>query len=355
MKPPPRIHLAPAHPCMGWVSMNRCWQALLMESAHDPDVSSLVAPVPVETAARPFWQRQWTRRIAYPWLVRTQVKSGVLHVLDHSFAGLLAQVRAPVRSLVTVHDLIPLTDPGDLSPAQQKRFLKDVSWISRADKVVCVSHHTASEVQRHFAIPDAKLHVIPNGTTRLPAPDVHMRQKLGALPPFILSVGGSRPRKNLHLLAPLAAHLASQGHRATFVRAGAPLDSALAAGIRQHAELHELGSISDAELAAAYAQAALTLVPSTHEGFGLPVLEAMGSGCPVVHSLSTSLPEVAGDAGLGFDATDAAMAARHCYRILNDPALRTQMITAGRQRATHFTWKAHWLALREIYTGLLQS
>lgn len=355
MKLTPRIHLAPAHPCMGWVSMNRCWQALLMESAHDPDVTSLVAPVPVETPARPFVKRQWTRRIAYPWTVRTQVKSGVLHVLDHSFAGLLAQVRAPVRTVVTVHDLIPLTDAGDLTSVQQKRFLKDVTWISRADKVVCVSQHTASEVQRHFSVPDSKLHVIPNGTTRLPEPDAQIGQKLGALPPYILSVGGNRPRKNLQLLVPLAAHLAGMGQRVTFVRAGAPLDAALAAGIRQHAELHELGSVNDAELAAAYSQAALTLVPSTHEGFGLPVLEAMESGCPVVHSLSTSLPEVAGDAGLGFDATDAALAARHCHRLLTDPALRAQMIIAGRQRAAQFTWKAHWLALREIYTGLLQS
>ena len=353
MKQGPVIHLAPAHPCMGWVSMNRYWQALLNESTGDPEVVSLVRPVAVESPSQPRWHRQWIRRIVYPLRVRSCVKSGVLHVLDHSFADLLAHVKPGVRTVVTVHDLIPLTDPADLTATQRARFEKTVSWISHADKVVRVSQHTRTEVQRLLQVQDEKLHVLPNGTSCLPAADERMSRRLTVLPPFILSVGGTRPRKNLELLVPLAEHLAALGTTITMVRIGPPLNESLAAGIRRHATLLELGSVSDAELAAAYSHAALTLIPSFHEGFGLPVLEAMQAGCPVVHSLATSLPEVAGDAGLGFAPSDAALAAVHCQRILSDPGLRDRLISAGHERASRFTWNAHWQGLRAIYTALL--
>ncbi|MEN3940934.1 glycosyltransferase family 1 protein [Prosthecobacter sp. SYSU 5D2] len=351
----PRIHLAPAHPCMGWISMNRYWQALLLESAGDADVRSLFPEVPVESPASPRWVRLWVRRFAYPKLIRSKVKAGVMHLLDHSFADLLKKVPPGVKTVITVHDLIPLTEHSGLTASQQVRFARTVANVALADRVVCVSQHTRSEVRRLLHIPEEKLHVLPNGTSTLPAPEESMRQHLSGLPPFILTVGSSRPRKNLALLPPLARHLAAQGHRATLVRAGDRLDESLASEIRQHADLHELGGVSDAALAAAYATAALTLVPSTHEGFGLPVLEAMHAGCPVVHSLATSLPEVAGEAGLGFDPADAAQAAALCLQILTDPSLRQQKISAGLERAAEFTWKAHWQGLQKIYMELLQS
>ncbi len=356
MKPQaPRIHLAPAHPCMGWVSMNRYWQALTHEAAGDPDVTSLVTAGPVEAPGLSKWRRQWIRRVVYPWIIKTQARAGVLHILDHSFANLLAHARPSVRTVVTVHDLIPLTDPADLTPAQRGRFEKTVSWIPTADRVVCVSEHTRSEVQRLLKVPAEKMTVLPNGASSLPEPDSAMTGKLAALPPFIFSVGNARPRKNLGLLSPLVRHLAEQGISPTIVRAGARLDGSLASEIRRHAALHELGMVTDEELAAAYAQAALTLVPSMHEGFGLPVLEAMQAGCPVVYSLATSLPEVAGDAGLGFDPADAAQAAEQCRRVLSDAALRSRLVTAGRERAARFTWRSHWQGLQEIYHHLLDE
>lgn len=352
MKPAAHIHLAPAHPCMGWVSMNRYWQALRNESAGEGDVSSLVPAGPVEGAPLSWLLRQWTRRVAYPWQVRGQVKEGVLHVLDHSFADLLACMGPRVKTVVTVHDLIPLTDPADLTPAQRARYQKTVAWVARADKVVCVSQHTRGEVRRLLGVAEEKLHVLPNGTSELAMPDERMTRRLAALPPFIFSVGGTRPRKNLGMLVPLTRHLAEQGQRVCIVRAGASLEASLASAIRQHGELVELGLVNDAELAAAYASAALTFVPSLQEGFGLPVLEAMQAGCPVVYSLATSLPEVAGEAGLGFDPEDAGAAAAQCLRVLTDAGTRNQCIAAGHARAAGFTWRAHWLGLRKIYQEL---
>lgn len=355
MKHERRIYLAPAHPCMGWVSMNRYWQALRSESSGDKDVRSVLQAGLVEAPAKSKWKRLWIRRIGYPLLVRSHVRAGVMHVLDHSFADLLAHVPPSVRRVVTVHDLIPLTDPADLTPRQRDRYRKTVNWITQADRVVCVSEHTCREVQRLLKIPDEKLRVLPNGTSLLPPPDAVISQRLSALTPYIFSVGGVRPRKNLKLLIPLAKHLAEKGQRATFVRAGAWLDEDLAGQCRVYADLHELGPVNDAALSAAYTQAALTLVPSLHEGFGLPVLEAMQAGCPVVYSLTTSLPEVAGDAGLSFDPEDVAEVASQCLRVLSDPGLRSRMIALGHQRAASFTWKAHWQGLSEIYDGLLSS
>lgn len=349
----PSVHLAPAHPCMGWVSMNRYWQALRQESAGDSEVMSLLSPGPVEAPPGPPWVRQWNRRVAYPLLVRAKVRDGVLHVLDQSFADLLPHARRGVRTVVTVHDLIPLTDPGDLTPAQRSRYQRTVSYVRRADRVVCVSSYTAGEVQRLLQIPQEKLCVLPNGTSTLPSADGAMSARLKALPPFIFSVGGTRPRKNLKLLVPLARHLAEQGKRVTVVRAGARLEETLAAQIRKHADLHELGSVTDAELSAGYVHAALTLVPSQQEGFGLPVLEAMQAGCPVAYCLATSLPEVAGEAALGFDPENAGQAAQHCLSLLTDTDLRAKLVIAGRARAARFTWKAHWQGLRRIYDELL--
>ncbi|MBB5039578.1 glycosyltransferase family 4 protein [Prosthecobacter dejongeii] len=350
-----RIHLAPAHPCMGWVSMNRYWQALRAESAGDTDVQSLVTEGPLEAPAASRLKRQWIRRIAYPWQVRSKVQNGVLHVLDHSFADLLSQVPSAVKTVVTVHDLIPLTDPGDLTLAQQQRFQKTVRWVAKADRVVCVSQHTAGEVQRLLRVATDKLKVLPNGASKLPEADARMAQRLASLPPYIFSVGGTSPRKNLPFLIPLVKQLAERGQRATVVRAGALLDLALASAIREQGDLIELGPVDDDELAAAYAAAALTLVPSTQEGFGLPVLEAMQAGCPVVYSLATSLPEVAGKAGLGFELTDIHAAASHCWRILTDAEVRVQCRIAGLERAAQFTWRSHWRGLRTLYEELLKA
>lgn len=348
-----KIHLAPAHPCMGWVSMNRYWQALMHEAEGQEDVLSLTQVPSVQAPAWPRWQRQWIKQVWYPWMIRSRVRHGVLHVLDHSFAHLLAQSRPTVRTVVTVHDLIPLSDPADLTPFQRRRYQRTVAHVSRADRVVCVSEHTRAEVRRWLQVPEEKLKVLPNGTSQLPTPDEAMSQRMRSLPPYLFSVGGTRPRKNLRMLPELAKRLSDEGVHVVIVRAGGQLDGELAAAIRQHADLHELVAIQDAELAACYTHASLTLVPSLQEGFGLPVLEAMQAGCPVVYCQATSLPEVAGNAGLGFAPGDVAQAAAQCLTLLRDAGQREVLIESGRHRAALFTWQAHWQGLRAIYEELL--
>jgi glycosyltransferase involved in cell wall biosynthesis len=337
---------------MGWASMNRYWQEMVAQSHSEPLVRSLLAPSALETPSKPSWQRYLQRYILYPLRVRSQVQSGILHLLDHSFAHLLPFVRPAVRTVVTVHDLIPLVEPGDLTAQQIARFSRTVHTLQRADRLVCVSEHTRDEVRRLLDVPAEKLVVNPMGAADLPEPDPAMAERLASLNGYLLSVGHNATRKNLAMLPAILGELAASGERLVLVRAGAFLEADLAVAIREHAELHELGFVSDAELAAAYAHATLLLLPSTHEGFGLPAIEAMDNGCPVVCSRSTSLPEVVGEAGLLFDPSSPAEAAQQCRILLQDANVKKEYIARGRDRAAVFTYRAHWEKLLTVYQSL---
>lgn len=346
------VFIAPTPACMGWASMNRYAQELRKQSATDPTVRFLLPPGEVAPRPASRLSRLLQRRLVYPLRVRAQVKTGVLHVLDHSFASLLAQVRNGVRTVVTVHDLIPLSSPEGLSRAQQDRFAREVGFLAQADTLVCVSEFTRQEAHRRLGLPLEKMQVLPMGAATLPEPDSSMQARLASLPPFLFSAGHNGPRKNLELLPEMARHLAQEASPPLIVRAGAALAAPLAEAIRRHATLLELGRINDAELAAAYRCAAVFLMPSRLEGFGLPVIEAMAAGCPVACARASSLPEVAGEAALYFDPDRPQEAAAACRALLHDHVLRERLIAAGRERAGRFTYAAHWQGLRALYAAL---
>lgn len=202
---------------------------------------------------------------------------------------------------------------------------------------------------RHRGDVGERLVVNPLGAAELPPPDRAMLEHLSSLRRFLLSVGQPTPRKNLALLPALARLLGAMGERPVILRVGGELNDDLAGAIRQYAELHELGRIQDAELAAAYQTAAVFVMPSRLEGFGLPVIEAMTAGCPVACARASSLPEVAGQAALLFDPSDPGEAATACNRLLRDEPLRQQLIEAGRNRAAAYTCAAHWQRLQQVY------
>lgn len=343
------LHLAPTPGCMGWQSMNRYAQELRGASGR-PEVF-LLPLAPVHQAAASPLVRAVMRHVAYPMIVWSRVRSGVLHVLDHSFADLIRYVRPGVRVVVTLHDLIPLVDSTGMNSRQLRRYRSVVSQLGRADRIVCVSQHARDQATRLLALPEAKLRVIPNGCTTLAATAAGAGGGAASTAPYILSVGGCQARKNLRILPQILQRLEAP----TLVRIGAPLPEALAQEIRQHATLIELGRVTDDELGSWYQHAALTLVPSTEEGFGLPVLEAMGLGCPVVCSNAASLPEAGGTAAHFFDPHDAAAAAQACARLLHDAAARSHSSAASLRHAASFTWDAHWQGLSRLYTELFPA
>jgi glycosyltransferase involved in cell wall biosynthesis len=335
--------------------MNRYWQEMVAQASGQPGFRSLLTPVPIQTPGGPTWRRFFVRYVLYPWKIQTKVRGGVLHLLDHSFAHVLPFVPSKVRTVVTVHDLIPLVDAGGLSHRQIARFARNVGYLQRADRLVCVSENTRDEVCRLLSIPREKMVVNPMGAATLPLADPAMTERLRTLGPYLLSVGHTATRKNLRILPALLAELKSAGSQPVLVRAGTRMKEDLAHEIRAQAELHELGLVTDAELAAAYANAELLILPSTHEGFGLPVIEAMAQGCPVVCSKATSLPEVAGEAGLMFDPSAPAEAALHCRRLLEDANLRAHHRVLGLNHAAAFTYRAHWQRMQPIYQNLLNA
>ena len=339
------LHIAPTPPVMGWASMNRYAHELCAVSGMRDRF--ILPPGTVDAPGGHRLFRIWMRRFKYPRLIRS-LRGGILHILDHSFADLLPHVRRGVRTVVTLHDLIPLVDPSGLSKEQRARFGRTVAHLHLADAVSCDSAATREEAVALLNLDREKLHVVPLGCTELPPPCPEAEKKAQGMQPYFFSVGSALPRKNL---AALPAMLAGLG-RITLVRAGHKLPETLANDIRQHATLVELGRASDAELAAWYAHAAATLIPSTHEGFGLPVLESMQLGCPVICARATSLPEVGGQAALYFDLDDLPAANAACRLLLLDTAERQRRAEASRAHVKDFSWQAHWNGLQRIYQSL---
>ena len=302
-------------------------------------------------------RRAWNKYFWYPLKVRFARRSDITHVLDHSFAHFLRHVPRSTRKVVTVHDLAPLEDPSQLTPAQVRRYRRCVEWLNTADVLLPVSEYSAKSL-RAFLKTAPRIEVLPMGvdveTFSRPAdPAVSI-----ALPscPRVLSIGSCLKRKNLDVLPDVLSRVVQAVGPVALIRVGELLPT----GLRRRVEevlppghLVELGSLPDARLVAVYQSVQVMLLPSLVEGFGLPVVEAMAAGCPVVCSRASSLPEVGGDAVLYFDPADAAEAAGQLTRILKDDSLRARLVQKGRERARNFSWANHAARLAAVYQSLL--
>jgi glycosyltransferase involved in cell wall biosynthesis len=348
---------------MGWASMNRCWHALDQQSrVHLADDLQFVCPLqlpPVEQAEAARWKQQLSRLIVYPAQVALLRGVDAVHILDHSFANLLRWVKPGVKKVVTVHDLIPLLDSTGLTRTQVQRFRERVGWLDQADLLLCVSEFTKVTVIEQLGIHESKIRVLPNGVE---LPDVaSMGNRSRALDALqfpieatskLLVVGSNLERKNLRLIPEVLRHLKAKGLSPAIIRVGPAFRDDLRQAILSIIDadhLVELGLVSDETLSAAYRAADLLFFPSKLEGFGLPVLEAMAHGCPVVCSNSSSLSEVGGEAALYFDPSDAAAAAQQVSIVATE---RERLRSAGLDRAKQFTWAQHWAKLCDLYRSL---
>lgn len=301
-----------------------------------------VVEVPISARSRVQWVRGEQQLL--PGLAR---RAGVQ--LVHSLAN-TAPARGCFRRVVTIHDLhyrvIPDAHFGVL--ALGLRVLVPLG-ARRSDRVIAVSHDTAKDVRRYLRVAGERVDVVPNGIGLTPAdppepePLLRERHALGSRQ-VALSVSAKRPHKNLKRLLDALAAIAPD-RRPLLVVPGYP--TPYEAELREHAaalgvldDVRFLAWVSDAELEGLYALAALFVFPSLHEGFGLPVLEAMNRGVPVACSNASSLPEVAGDAALLFDPRDTAQITAAMLRLLNDPAEAARLRIAGRAQAARFTWAA---------------
>lgn len=269
--------------------------------------------------------------------------------------------------IVTVHDLNFEVSPETIRPVRRAYLRRITRWSTRrARKVVAISQSTASDIVRLYGVPHQKLVIIPYGLDTLFNPEnaralePMVKQRYSLPERFLLFVGTLEPRKNLPRLLEAYALARRQVSLPPLVLAGAPgwqheriLTQARRLGIEQH--LRFAGYIPREHLPGVYAAASALLYPSLYEGFGLPPLEAMGCGTPVLASNTSAMPEVVGDGGILIDPRDTQQIADGILRIIRDGELRQRVIEHGLERARLFRWEdaaEHTLrVLEEAYSS----
>jgi len=271
------------------------------------------------------------------------------------------------RRVVTIYDLSFLTMPEHASPKITRVFSKGVQRFAReADAVLTCSEATKSDIIRHLGVPEERIRVAYGAVDDAFAPMApeaaaeRVAARFGIQQPFILFVSTIEPRKNVPALVRAFGQLARDIPH-TLVLAGPT-------GWRAEAvsrAIHELG-LGDRviragfiperdDLAALYSAAGLFAFPSLYEGFGLPVLEAMTCGCPVVTADNSTLPEGAGDAARLIDAGDVPGIAAAMRRVLENDGLREAMVRKGIAQAQRFSWDACARKTLDVYKTVLSA
>jgi glycosyltransferase involved in cell wall biosynthesis len=270
---------------------------------------------------------------------------------------------APTRSVVTIHDCIHLMFPQYLRNRVAWWYARTFLWAAtrRSDRVLTVSEASKRDILRFFNIPPDKIAVIYNGIDDLfwTAPDeeevVRVRERFQLTAPFVLYAGNIKPHKNLERVIDAFFRLRRDdlGELKLLIIGDEVSKYATLRRAVHRYKLHKhvrfLGFVPDRTLAVLYRLADVFVFPSLYEGFGLPPLEAMASGTPVVTSNVSSLPEVVGDAAILVDPYDADAIAGGIRMVLTDARLRAGLRERGRARAREFSWERSVARIREIY------
>jgi glycosyltransferase involved in cell wall biosynthesis len=261
---------------------------------------------------------------------------------------------APVWSaapiVLTVHDICYATNPEWFSERDLSVLSSNIPRsIHAAAYVITDSQSARDQIVEYYKVPDSKISVIPIGPGPAAAPispeDARAElAKLGieAKRPYLLAVGNLQPRKNLvRLLDAFKDLVGPRGHDVDLVIVGPPrfrAEDTFAASTAVTERVRFTGYVTDHQLAAFYKCSTAFVFPSLYEGFGLPALEAMSHGVPVVCSNAGSLPEVCGDAALLFDPMSVDAIIEAVDRVLSDADLRKRLGAAGSARAREFSW-----------------
>ncbi|MCK6578022.1 MAG: glycosyltransferase family 4 protein [Anaerolineae bacterium] len=307
-----------------------------------------------------WWARIW-HRLRLPIPIEAIVGNVKLY---HATDFVLPPVQA--RSLLTVHDLSFVRVPATASPPL-KRYLDRVvpRSVLRADHILADSAATKDDLIELYGTPSSKITVLYSGVgSRFsPTKDSHIRRMVLEkyhLPdrPYILSVGTVQPRKNYARLVRAVAVLRERGIDIDVVIAGGRgwLEDSIYQAVDETMmteHVHFAGFVDDVDLPALYSAALVTALPSLYEGFGIPILESMACGVPVITSNVSSLPEVGGDAAVTISPTDLDSIIDGLQRVLEDQSLRDQMIARGFSRAAQFSWRSAAAHLRQVYRSLL--
>src|SRR6266567_3811766 len=266
------------------------------------------------------------------------------------------------KEVVTVFDIFPITGRDYSTPDFQRKFsalLREA--ITRARRVITLSQYTALQLVHHLGTPLEKIKVIPGGVDLPPrlfseAERARERERwVGKGNELILSVGVIQTRKNT-LNAVRAIASLPENYRLLLAGGNGHGSIAIHDFIRRESLASRVttpGYVAAERLPALYQAASVFLFPSFEEGFGVPVLEAMSYGVPVIAANTSPLPEAGGDAALYVDPNDPAQMAAQVRRVVEDSSLRQQSIRSGFARVRQFSWRKAGEATLKVYDELL--
>jgi glycosyltransferase involved in cell wall biosynthesis len=332
-------------------------------------VDAVSAPAAKLTTVPPANRLVWANAYA-PWVIHRE-HLDLYHALDNLSLPLFWP-KGKTRYVLTVHDLIPLLFPAGVKKHHAYYFRLAMGRLLKlADAVIVDSAYTRDRIRERFDVSAEKVSVVYPGvdTARFkPVPDTSMMRGIRARyaigdNPYLLFVGNVEPRKNLSAIISAYAEMLNSRDlhpRPRLVIAGS--DSglcndvfALPGRLGISHDVRFIGPVSDEELPLLYAGASLFLFPSLHEGFGLPVLEAMASGTPVITSNVTSLPEIAGHAAIVIDPSSTRDLSDAMARVLKDEVLAESLRKRGLERARHFSWAETARRTLQVYERVLNQ
>ncbi|TDX59261.1 glycosyltransferase family 4 protein [Orenia marismortui] len=284
----------------------------------------------------------------------------LIHFIDYSSP--IIAINTPF--IVTIHDLSFYKYPETFNYGSRriKQILAPIS-IKRSNKVIADSKNTKKEILSRFNINESKVKVIyPGSPSYNKIEDIRkleaVKRKYGINQDYILYVGTIEPRKNLLRLLEAYHNLLKQGIKEKLVIVGKKgwLYEDIFKKVEElglDKQVLFLGYLPEKEKVALYSGAKVFVYPSLYEGFGLPPLEAMSCGTPVVVSNSSSLPEVVGDSGIYVDPKRADSIAQGIYDLLDQKKLREKLSLLGVKRSKKFTWEKSIKNILEVYDKIL--
>jgi glycosyltransferase involved in cell wall biosynthesis len=304
------------------------------------------------------WRRYWDQYVRYGSFAKTAATE-VNHIVDHGF-GHLTTALPRGRTIVTFHDAVVMRVPG-VNWRTRRSFEHSLRCMREAAAVVCVSETARRDLLGLIDLPVDRVHVVPWGLDAAFRPDdrAQARRRLGLSGDVVLAVGHTQGYMNVERMIRAFGQLVTQhGAPATLVKVGLPFtpdQMRLVSELDLTNRIRQVGRVPFADLPSYYHAADVLLYVPLLAGFGLPPIEAMACGTPVVASRRGAIPEVVGDGAVLVDAEDDAAMADAMADLLSNPQRRRRLVERGFERAAQFEWTRAAQRMASLYRAVARG